>query len=184
VGDLADGRRALADGGGDLVVAHAERLAQDEDGAFGRRQRLQHEHQRHRHALRELDVIRHVRGGEQRLRQPLADVRLSAPLHRAQPVERLPAGDPHQVGALVAHLRTVDLDPPQPGLLQDVLGVGRRSQHLVRHREQQIAVGEERLGRRVDGVVTHTLASSSCCRLSFLSHRCERRRAASGGWPP
>ena len=53
VGDLADGRGALVDGGRDLVVADVEDLAQHEDGALGRRQRLEDEHQRHRHALGE-----------------------------------------------------------------------------------------------------------------------------------
>ena len=38
VGDLADGRRALVGRGRDLVVADVEGLAQDEDGALGRRQ--------------------------------------------------------------------------------------------------------------------------------------------------
>jgi hypothetical protein len=43
----------------------------------------------------------------------------------------LPGRDPDQVGALVVHLPQVDLDPPQPGFLEDVFGVGRRSEDLV-----------------------------------------------------
>ena len=80
VRDLAYGGRALVDGRRDLVVADVEDLAQHEDGALGRRERLEDEHQRHRHALGQLDVLGHVRRGEQRLGQPGADVGLLAPL--------------------------------------------------------------------------------------------------------
>ena len=166
---------ALVDRRRDLVVADVEGLAQHEDGALGRRERLEDEHHRHRHALGELDVLGHVRRGEQRLGQPGADVRLLAALHGAQPVERLPGRDPDQVGALVAHLLQVDLDPPQPGLLQDVLGVGRRSEHLVGDGEEQVAVGDEGLGRRVGGVVAHFSllrgAPGHNAKLTSVSHR-------------
>ena len=40
-----------------------------------------------------------------------------------------------------------DVRPPQPGLLQDVLGVGRGIEHLVGDGEEQAAVLDERLGR-------------------------------------
>ena len=50
---------------------------------------------------------------------------LAPPREGAQPVERLPGHDLDQVGAGVAHLAPVDVGPPQPGLLHDVLGVGR-----------------------------------------------------------
>ncbi len=106
-------------------MTDAEDLTQDEDGAFRGGERLEDEHERHRHTLGELHVLGHIRCGEQRLGQPGADVVLLAAPDGAQPVERAPGGDPHQVGALVVHLREVDLDPPQPGLLQGVLGVGR-----------------------------------------------------------
>jgi hypothetical protein len=131
VGNLADRRGALLDRGRDLFVAGIERLAQHEDDALDRRQRLEDEHERHRHTLGELDILSHVRRGEQRLGQPGADIRLPATPHCAQPVERLPGRDPDQVGALVAHPPHINLHPPQPGFLKDVFGVGRRSEHLV-----------------------------------------------------
>ena len=39
------------------------------------------------------------------------------------------------------HLGVVDVGPPQPCLLDDVLGVGGRPEHLVGDGEQQAAVG-------------------------------------------
>src|SRR5262249_35169418 len=54
VGDLADGRGALVDGSRDLVVAEIERLAQHEDGAPRRGQRLSNEDWSPRHTLRAL----------------------------------------------------------------------------------------------------------------------------------
>ena len=102
-------------------------------------------------------------------------------LHGAQPVERLPGRDPDQVGALVAHLRQVDLDPPQPGLLEDVLGVGRRSEHLVGDGEEQVAVGDESLGRRVGGVVAH-LSTSSPSRRPVQRTSASSRLACNSSW--
>jgi hypothetical protein len=67
VRDLADGRRTLVDGRRDLVVVEGEGFAQHKDGALDRRQRLEDEHQRQRHALGERDILGHVRGGAQRL---------------------------------------------------------------------------------------------------------------------
>ena len=145
VRDLPDRRRRLADRLGDLVVRHVEDLAQHEDRALGRRERLQHGQHRDRDALGELDVLGHVGAGEQRLGQPLADVVLAPAGQGAQPVERLAGDDPDQVGARVAHLGVVDVRPPQPGLLDDVLGVGGRAEHLVGDGEEQAAVGDERV---------------------------------------
>ncbi len=54
-------------------------------------------------------------------------------------------------GPRVTHLRVVDVGPPEPGLLQYVLGVGRRAEHLVGDREQEAAMDDERvLGHAVD----------------------------------
>jgi hypothetical protein len=91
-----------------------------------------------------------------------ADVGLFAPAERAQPAQRLAGGDPDQVGTLIPHLAEVDARPPQPGLLQDVFGVGRRAEHLVGDGEQQVAVGNERLGGGVwAAVAAHAPAAIS-----------------------
>ena len=136
----------LSDGFGDLVVAEVEHLAQHEDRPLGRREGLEHQQHRHRDAVGQLDVLGHVRRGEQRLGQPRADVGLLAAAERAQPGQRLAGGDPDQVRPLVPDDGEIDARPPQPGLLQDVLGVGGRAEHLVGDGEQQVAVGDERLG--------------------------------------
>ena len=149
VSDLADRGRALADRLGDLVVPEVEHVTQDEHRPLGRREGLQHQHHRHRDAVGQRDVLGHIGRGEQRLGQPGADVRLSAPADRAQPDERLAGGDPDQVRTLVLHGVEVDAGPAQPGLLQDVLRVDGRAEHLVGDRGQQVAVGEKRLGGRV-----------------------------------
>ena len=153
VRDLADRGRALVDGFRDLVVRQVEHLAQHEHRPLGRRERLQHQQHRHRDAVGQLDVLGHVGRGEQRLGQPGADVGLLAAAERTQPAERLAGGDPDQVCALIAHGVEIDARPPQPGLLQDVLRVGGRAEHLVGDGEQQVAVGEERLGGGVRAVV-------------------------------
>ena len=77
VGDLAHGRGGAVDALGDLVVGHVEHLAQHEHRALDRREGLQHEEHRGRDAVGELDVVRDVRDGEQRLGQPRADVGLA-----------------------------------------------------------------------------------------------------------
>ena len=87
VGDLAGGGGALADRGGDVVVADVEDFAQHEDGALGRCECFEHEHERPGHAFGEFGVGGDVRGGEQGFGQPGADVGLFAALHAAQPVE-------------------------------------------------------------------------------------------------
>ena len=43
---LAHRHRGFADGGGDVVMAEAEHLTQDEDGPFIRAQRLEHDQHR------------------------------------------------------------------------------------------------------------------------------------------
>ncbi|MDH6192755.1 hypothetical protein M2168_005787 [Streptomyces sp. CZ24] len=149
VGDLADRGLALADRLGDLRVLDREDLAQHEDRALGRRQRLQHQQHRHREAVGQLHVLGHVGCGEQGFGQPGADVGLLAAAERPQPGQRLPGGDPHQVRAPFADLGEVDARPAQPGLLEHVLRVGRRAEQLVGDGEEQVPVGDERLRRRV-----------------------------------
>ena len=146
VRDLAHRSRALVDGLGDLVVAEAEHLAQHEHCALGRRERLQHQQHRHRDALGQFDVLGDVGRGQQRLGQPRTDVGLLAPAERPQPRDRLASGDPHEVRALIPHRLEIDARPPQPRLLQHVLRIGGRAEHLVGDREQQVAMGDECLG--------------------------------------
>ena len=48
-------------------------------------------------------------------------------------------------GSRTSRLRRHRSRPPQPGLLDDVLGVGGGAEHLVGDREEQAAVGDERV---------------------------------------
>jgi len=131
-----------------LAVGRIEHLSQYEHRALGGRQRLKHSEHRERHALGELDVVGHVRGGEQRLGQPLTDVLLTPPGGRAQPVKGLAGHHPHQERARVAYRGArvaTDRVRPQPGVLHDVLGVGGRAEHLVGDGEEEPAVGDERV---------------------------------------
>ncbi len=155
--DLPHRGRGLRDGFGDLAVRHLEDLAEHEHRPLGRRERLQHGQHRDRDALGELDVLGDIGTGQQRLRQPLADVFLAAARPRSQEVERLSCDDPDQVRPRVTHLRVVDVVPPQPGLLQYVLRVGRRPEHLVGDREQQAAMDDER-------IVAHAVATPGALR--------------------
>src|SRR5215211_407409 len=147
--------RRLVGSCSDLGVGHLEDLAQDEDRPFGGRKGLQHGQHRDRDALSQLDVLGHVGRGGQRLGQPLPDVLLAPPRQGPEPVERLPGDDPDQVGPRVPHLGALDVGPPQPGLLDHVLGVGGRAEHLVGDGEEQAAVGDERVvGHVVDATAS------------------------------
>src|SRR5215212_9641198 len=145
VGDLPDRTRRLVDRCSDVGVRHLEDLAQHEDRPFCGREGLQHGQHRDRDTLGELDVLGHVRRGGQRLGQPLPNVFLAPSGQRPHPVERLAGDYPQEVGAGVAHFGALDVRPPQPGLLDHVLGVGGRAEHLVGDGEQQAAVGYERV---------------------------------------
>ena len=70
-----------------------------------------------------------------------------------------------RVAEWISPVRGSDIGPPQPGLLADVLGVGRRAEHLVGDGEEQAAVGDERVvGHAVEatasGLRSHAAANS------------------------
>jgi hypothetical protein len=112
VGDLPYRRRRLANGICDLVVRRVEDLAQHEHRALGRFECLQHGEHRHRAALGEHHIVGDVGAGQHGFGQPLFYVVLPPPGQRPKAIERLPGDDPHQVGARVAHLVVVDVEPP------------------------------------------------------------------------
>ena len=171
VRDLADRGLALVDCLGDLLVADDEHLAQHEHRPLGRGERLKHQQHRHRDAVGQLGVLGHVGRGEHRLGQPGADVRLLAAAERAQPGEGLAGGDLDEVRTPVPHHAEIDARPPQPGLLEDVLRVGGRAEHLVGDREQQVAVGNERLRGGVRMIVAAAVPRVMVgCRLWRAGH--------------
>ncbi len=138
-----------ADGLGDLGVLEGEDLAQHEHGPLGRGEGLQDQQHRRREAVGQGDVLGDVGRGQQGFRQPRAEIGLLAAAEDAELPESLAGGDGDQVGALVADLGEVHAGPLQPGLLDDVLGVGGRAEQLVGDGEEQGAVGDERLRRGI-----------------------------------
>src|SRR5690606_1901187 len=80
-------------------------------------------------------------------------VLLAPSCHGSQPVQGLPGDDADEVRAWVTHLGVIDICPPQPRLLDHVLGVRGRTEHLVGDGEQQAAVCDER-------VVAHATSST------------------------
>jgi hypothetical protein len=80
--DLPNCPHRLAGRLGDLLKRQIEYLPQHEHRPLSRRQRLQNGQHRQRDALGELNVLGDVRGGQQRLGQPFADVLLAAPRER------------------------------------------------------------------------------------------------------
>lgn len=124
---------------GDLPVGEAEGLVEDEDGPLQRGQALQHHQQGERDRLGALDVGGRVRFGDKRLGQPGADVGLAADGGRVEPVEREVGDRPGQVAARVGD-RAGDPAPAQPGVLDQVLGVGDAAEHPVSDTEDHPAV--------------------------------------------
>ena len=74
VGSLTYRRFRTVDGVSDFGVGEVEDLLEHEDGAFQRAQRLEHHQHGHRHGLGYGDVFGGIRVGQDRVRQPRADV--------------------------------------------------------------------------------------------------------------
>jgi hypothetical protein len=108
---------------GYLLVWRLQHLAQNEYCPFVRSERLQHDEHCDRDVLGKLGVLGNLGTGEQRLGQPFPHILLPAAGRRSEPVQRLSGDDPDQVGARITYLGLVDAGPPQPGILDDILGV-------------------------------------------------------------
>ncbi len=145
--ELAAGCLAAPDDVCDFVVAVAENVVQQEDGPFQRSKPLEQQQERHRERIRLLRMVGWVdhrlsqlaRSGQQRLRQPLADVCLAPRPGRPELVDAQPGGDGGQVRLRGLRLAVLDYGPVvmQERLLHDVLGFGHAAEHPVSDREQQ-----------------------------------------------
>ena len=69
--------------------------------------------------------------GQDGFGQPLADVGLAARAGRGELVEAEIRDDLREVGGWFAHRPMVDGLPPQPGILQHLVSLGRRPEHPV-----------------------------------------------------
>src|SRR5215475_5077790 len=69
-----------------------------------------------------------------------------------EPVSSWPPGLPNRASCPSGtRLGLIDVGPAEPGLLQDVLSVCRRPEHLIGDCEEQAAMGDERvLGHAAD----------------------------------
>ncbi len=157
-GQLPYGRRGAVEDSGDLGVRVAEDLVQHEHRPLQRGQRLQHHQHRQGDGLgAQGRIVRAVVGGDQGFGQPGADVGLLAAADRGAAAQRVVDGRPDEVrpwvGDLLQRLAAAPGRPGQPGLLEDVLGVGDAAEHVVDDAEQQLAMGEEVFGRLVQPVV-------------------------------
>jgi hypothetical protein len=143
-GQLAAVVLALADHPGDLGVAVAEHVVQQEHRALHRGQPFQQQQERHRQRVGLLGQAGRVRRpgvGQQRLGQPLPQVGLAAHPRRAQMVDAQPGGHRGQVRPRRVHAVPGGLGAvvAQERLLHHVLGVGHGADHPVGDGEQQRA---------------------------------------------
>ena len=116
----------------DLLVGLAERFAQDEHRPLERRQRLEHDEQRHLHRVGKLHAFGRVRFERDRLRQPRTHVGLPPPLLASEPVDREPGRDLRQVRARIVDRSAIDVTPPEPRILHHVLGLADTTEQPVR----------------------------------------------------
>lgn len=155
MGKLPNGRLGAVKDGGDLVVRHSEDLAQYEDGPFGRGKSLKHDEHRDRDLPAALGMFGYlradIRGCQKRLRKPRTRVALAPRPDRPQPVECQPRCDPGEEGAWIGYVRTVTGRPAEPGLLNDILGVGDATQHVVGDAEEQRSMQSERVSHAGTG---------------------------------
>ena len=136
--ELAARRLRPPDGSRDLGKAEPEHLPQHEDRPFERGQPLEQQQGRHRHRVRQLRrPLRILVGvGEQRLGEPLPDVRLPPDARRAQHVDRNPRDHGREEGLGRRGLGRGGL-VAQPGLLDRVLCLGHAAEDPVGDREQE-----------------------------------------------
>ena len=138
-GELAHVVLVLADDRGDLRVRVVEHVVQQQHGSLLGREPLQQCQQRHRQRVGRLGVPGRIvlAVGDDRLRQPLAEVALAPGARRPQLVDRQPRRDGGRIGTgrgdLLAFLER--LVHAQQRLLHDVFGFGDAAQHAVGDRE-------------------------------------------------
>jgi hypothetical protein len=113
--ELPRGIRRPVDDSGDLVERHPEHVVQHEGQALGRRQRVEHDEQRQADRVGEERLVLWIGfevGADDGLRQPAADVVLTARTARAQEVEADAGHDRRQPRPQVVHrsrVRTAEL---------------------------------------------------------------------------
>jgi hypothetical protein len=131
---------------GNLTVTVAECLAEDEDRSLRRRQPLQQDQHPERDRIPQLHRLQRAERTITRnnwLRKPGSDVTLPARPGGGEPIQAQVGHDRRQ--PRLGNGDVVAVHPPQVGILDDVLGLGRLSQQVVRQAEQPVPTGFELL---------------------------------------
>ncbi len=119
---------------------------------FGRRERAQHDKQRHPHRVGKqrlvLGVAAHF-AADSGLRQRTAKRLLPPGRTRSQHVQAHPGHDGGQPPTEVLDIAGVRPAQPQPGLLHGIVGLAQRTEHSQRDRLKVSSLLLEPLGRSV-----------------------------------
>jgi hypothetical protein len=146
--ELPGRRRSLVDHRRDLVERHREHVVQHERDPLGGRQRVEHHQQREPDSVGQLRLLLGV-PPLLALFGPAVQRLLAVVATRPQHGQAHPRDDGRQPGADVLDLTRVGAVEPQPGLLEGVVGLARRTEHPVSDRPQPRPLLLEPLGQRV-----------------------------------
>lgn len=128
---------------GDFLEGDAEDVVQEERRAFEGRQTFEREHEREGDAI---EVF--FRRFDDRLREPRPDIGFAAMARGLELIQAQARHDAAQERLRFADGFAVSGEPPEEGLLNDVLGVRDRPEHAIRNADQPRTQRSER-GRRV-----------------------------------
>ncbi len=151
-GELTHRRRRAPDDRGDLVEGELEDVMEEECGPLGRRESFEHDEERRRDRFVKRRVLADLL--DDRLREPLADVALTASTSAAKGIEREPADDGGEPGAQILDLVGVGPSQAEPGVLDHVLGFPEAAENAVGDPGQVRAQGLE-----LGGEVSHGQSS-------------------------
>jgi hypothetical protein len=119
-----------------LAVGIVEGLSKYVRRALGWRELLQQKQNREVQRLAPLDPQARIGAGVDRLRQPWAYIGVSARASGLEHVDRESRGRRDQEGQRIADRAPISGLPPNPDVLDDVLGLRRATQHPIRNAKQ------------------------------------------------
>jgi len=127
----------------------SEHVVQHERQALGRCEAIEHDEHRQPHRVGQQRLLLGVRWpvrGDDGVRSVGVERVLPAVPARAQRVQALPRDDGGQPAAEVVDALDAGPAQPQPGVLDRVVGLGRRAEHPVRRRPEPRSMLLEALG--------------------------------------
>jgi hypothetical protein len=120
----------------DITVWIVERFPKDVRGSFGGRQLFQQQENATRQCLTSFRFQPRVGAGVDWFGQPGSDVVLSARARGLQDVDRESRGRGNEERQRIADRAPIRGLPPNPDVLDDVLGLRRAAQHAIRNAKQ------------------------------------------------